>query len=162
MIAGGTGITPMLQIIRAIARDPTDKTTVSLVYANVTETDILLRKELDEAVAASDGRLQVYHVLNKPPAGWTGGEGFVSKEIIADKLGAALEADENKLLMCGPPPMLTAMKSVARFLPPCPSRLSLISSSSFSFRSRGRVHLADLGYPAPRLLSKLDDKVFCF
>lgn len=121
MLAGGTGITPMLQIIRAIARDPTDKTTVSLVYANVTEPDILLRTELDEAVAQSEGRLQVYHVLNKPPAGWTGGEGFVSKDIIADKLGAALEADENKLLMCGPPPMLTAMKSVPAPLIFCPA-----------------------------------------
>lgn len=112
MIAGGTGITPMLQIIRAIARDPEDKTTVSLLYANVTEGDILLRKELDEAVIASEGRLEVYHVLNKPPAGWTQGEGFVSKDLIAEKLAKALDADENKLLMCGPPPMLTAMKLV--------------------------------------------------
>jgi ferredoxin-NADP reductase len=35
MIAGGTGITPMLQVIQAIFRDTSDKTTtMSLLYAN--------------------------------------------------------------------------------------------------------------------------------
>ena len=47
MVAGGTGITPMLQIIRAIQRDPTDTTEVWLIFANQTEEDILLRKELE-------------------------------------------------------------------------------------------------------------------
>jgi cytochrome-b5 reductase len=114
MIAGGTGITPMLQIIRAALKNSEDKTTMSLIYANVTEADILLKKELDEQVAASNGRLQVYHVLNNPPAGWTQGVGFVSKEMIQEHLGKALEDDRSKLLLCGPPPMLTAMKYVSR------------------------------------------------
>ncbi|ORY85061.1 hypothetical protein BCR37DRAFT_386358 [Protomyces lactucae-debilis] len=48
MIAGGTGITPCLQIIRAILENPDDKTKVSLIYANVNEQDIILRDELDE------------------------------------------------------------------------------------------------------------------
>ena len=48
MIAGGTGITPMLQIIRAVFRDPEDTTQLSLLLANQTEDDILLRKELEE------------------------------------------------------------------------------------------------------------------
>lgn len=34
MIAGGTGITPMLQIVSAVLRDPDDKTTLSLLFAN--------------------------------------------------------------------------------------------------------------------------------
>jgi cytochrome-b5 reductase len=46
MIVGGTGITPAYQIIRAICEDPEDNTKVSLVYANHTEEDILLRREL--------------------------------------------------------------------------------------------------------------------
>lgn len=40
MIAGGTGITPMLQIINAALKNPSDKTTLALVYANVEESDI--------------------------------------------------------------------------------------------------------------------------
>ena len=48
MIAGGTGITPMLQIIRAALKNPSDPTKLSLIYANVTSEDILLKKELEE------------------------------------------------------------------------------------------------------------------
>lgn len=40
-IAGGTGITPILQVIRQILKDPDDNTRVSFIYANVTEKDIL-------------------------------------------------------------------------------------------------------------------------
>ncbi|XP_064156236.1 NADH-cytochrome b5 reductase 1-like isoform X4 [Anguilla rostrata] len=34
LIAGGTGITPMLQLVRAIIKNPTDKTCCSLLFAN--------------------------------------------------------------------------------------------------------------------------------
>lgn len=34
MIAGGTGITPMLQVLDAIFRDPNDKTCIKMLYAN--------------------------------------------------------------------------------------------------------------------------------
>ena len=48
MIAGGTGITPMYQVTKALMTDPQEFTTISLVYANLTEDDILIKKELDE------------------------------------------------------------------------------------------------------------------
>eukprot|EP00760_Papus_ankaliazontas_P017165 PhM_4_TR17050/c0_g1_i4/m.94813/K00326/E1.6.2.2; cytochrome-b5 reductase len=44
MVAGGTGITPMLQLARAMLRDPEDTTEISLLFANQTEDDILCRK----------------------------------------------------------------------------------------------------------------------
>ena len=37
MIAGGTGITPMLQVIREILSNPEDKTEISLIFANQSE-----------------------------------------------------------------------------------------------------------------------------
>jgi NAD(P)H-flavin reductase len=40
MIAGGTGLTPMYQIIRSSLQDPKDKTELALIYANVEEDDI--------------------------------------------------------------------------------------------------------------------------
>ena len=52
MIAGGSGITPMKQVSDAILRDKSDGTKVSLLFANQTEGDILLRDELDAAAAA--------------------------------------------------------------------------------------------------------------
>lgn len=53
MVAGGTGITPMYQIIQAVLRDPEDRTEIRLLYANQSEDGILLHQEL-EALAAGD------------------------------------------------------------------------------------------------------------
>ena len=43
LVCGGTGITPMLQVIRQIFSDVGDTTRVSLLYANKTPKDILLK-----------------------------------------------------------------------------------------------------------------------
>jgi cytochrome-b5 reductase len=99
MIAGGTGITPMLQIIRAALKNPQDLTRLSLIYANVNYEDILLKKELDELANKYPSRFRVSYVLNNPPTGWTGGVGFVSKEQIAVHLPAS--HDNIKILLCG-------------------------------------------------------------
>lgn len=82
MIAGGTGITPMLQVAQAIrrGRKTGDKTQVDLIFANVNEEDILLREDLDD-LNKEDG-FNVYYVLNNPPEGWTGGVGFVTADMI--------------------------------------------------------------------------------
>lgn len=129
MIAGGTGITPMLQIVRAAMKNPLDRTKISLIYANVNLEDILLKTELDELAEKYLGRFTVYYVLNNAPEGWKGGVGFVSKAQIEEHMPKTSE--DIKVLLCGPPPMMTAMKK----------------------------HLDELKYPAPRTVSKLADQV---
>lgn len=47
LIAGGSGITPMWQILQSIDANPADKTKVTLIFSNQTEEDILLRKEFE-------------------------------------------------------------------------------------------------------------------
>ena len=101
MVAGGTGITPMLQIIRAILRDPQDKTEVYLLYANQTEEDILLRQELDEL---PKDRVHVWYTLDRPPANWKYSTGFVTEAMCADHLPAPGQGVS--LMVCGPPPMI--------------------------------------------------------
>ncbi|KAJ7293295.1 ferredoxin reductase-like C-terminal NADP-linked domain-containing protein [Mycena rebaudengoi] len=132
MIAGGSGITPMYQIINAVLKNPADRTALSLIYANVNPEDILMKTELDALARAHADRFKLYYVLNNPPAGWTGGVGFVSKDHIHEHLPASTH--DAKILLCGPPPMITAMKK----------------------------HLDELKWPAPRTISKLADKVFLF
>lgn len=60
MMAGGTGITPMYQLIRAITNDHTDRTEVRLIYANRTANDILLQGELCQLEKESDGRVKIW------------------------------------------------------------------------------------------------------
>lgn len=107
MVAGGTGITPMFQVARAILENPQDKTNVNLIYANVTYDDILLKEELDDLAIKFPNRFKVYYVLNQPPEIWDGGVGFVSKEMIETQFPAP--AADIKILRCGPPPMNKAM-----------------------------------------------------
>ncbi|WFD34338.1 cytochrome-b5 reductase [Malassezia cuniculi] len=110
MIAGGTGLTPCLQVVTASLRDPSDKTRFDLIYANVTASEILLMEHLDELAAKHPDRFRVYYVLNQAPAGWKGGVGFVTRDAIEKYLPAA--AENGQILMCGPPPMMDAMKKI--------------------------------------------------
>ncbi|KAI8578489.1 hypothetical protein K450DRAFT_247132 [Umbelopsis ramanniana AG] len=131
MIAGGTGITPMLQIIRAVLRNPNDTTKINLIFANVNDEDILLKKEIDE-LARKHSNFNVHYVLNNAPANWTGGVGFVTPDMIKQYCPAP--AKDIKILLCGPPPMISAMTKAT----------------------------TELGYDKPRAVSKLEDQVFKF
>ncbi|XP_053798086.1 NADH-cytochrome b5 reductase 3-like isoform X2 [Vidua chalybeata] len=104
MIAGGTGITPMLQIIRAIIKDKDDPTTCQLLFANQTEKDILLRSELDEIQAQNPGRFKCWYTLDRAPENWDYSQGFVNQEMIRDHLPPP--QNDVLILMCGPPPMI--------------------------------------------------------
>jgi cytochrome-b5 reductase len=109
MLAGGTGITPMLQVIREVLKHaPQDKTVMNLLYGNVTVQDIILREDLDSLTAKHKDQFTLYHVLNECPEGWTQGKGFITKELIQQHLPAP--ADDIKILLCGPPPMIKAMR----------------------------------------------------
>lgn len=150
MIAGGTGITPMLQIVRAILRGRSkgDKTEINLIFANVDEKDILLKGDIDQ-LEDEDTKFNVYYVLNNPPEGWKGGVGFVTADMIKVKPLQCTRtsfianrrqehfpapAKDIKILICGPPPMVSAMKKATE----------------------------SLGYDKARPVSKLEDMVFCF
>uniref|UniRef100_A0A0G4I2N1 NADH-cytochrome b5 reductase n=1 Tax=Chromera velia CCMP2878 TaxID=1169474 RepID=A0A0G4I2N1_9ALVE len=105
MLAGGTGITPMLQIADAILRDPSDPTTVSLLYANQTEDDILLRSKFEELTQTHPDRFKVWYTLDRPPkSGWKYSTGFITKDMIAEHLPKP--GPDSVVLMCGPPPMI--------------------------------------------------------
>ncbi|CAA20696.1 NADH-dependent reductase for Dph3, Cbr1 [Schizosaccharomyces pombe] len=107
MIAGGTGITPMLQIIRAVLSNFEDPTEITLLYANVSEGDIVLRDEID-ALAKKDPRFTVHYVLNNPPENWKGSVGFVTQELIKAHFPAP--SPETKVLICGPTPMVNSLR----------------------------------------------------
>ncbi|RDA95526.1 hypothetical protein CP533_5436, partial [Ophiocordyceps camponoti-saundersi (nom. inval.)] len=109
LIAGGTGITPMYQLLRTIFSNPNDKTKVTLVFGNVSEEDILLRKELIELENTYPQRFRAFYVLDKAPKGkWSGATGFITKDLLKSVLPEP--KDENvKLFVCGPPGLMKAV-----------------------------------------------------
>ncbi|KAK6472586.1 NADH-cytochrome b5 reductase 2 [Huso huso] len=104
MVAGGTGITPMLQLIRHITADPRDDTKCYLIFANQTEKDILLRAELEEVAEKHPEQFKLWYTLDKPPQGWKYSSGFINADMIKDHMPPP--ADDVLILMCGPPPMI--------------------------------------------------------
>ncbi|KPP56544.1 hypothetical protein Z043_125827, partial [Scleropages formosus] len=62
-------ITPMLQLVRAIMKDPNDKTTCSVLFANQTEKDILLKDELEEIQARYPDCFKLWFTVDRAPSG---------------------------------------------------------------------------------------------
>jgi cytochrome-b5 reductase len=108
LIAGGTGITPMYQVARAIFNNPEDKTKVTLVFANVTEEDILLKKELEHLENTYPQRFRAFYVLDKPSKDWKGSSGYITKELLKTVLPEP-KSENIKVFVCGPPPMYKAI-----------------------------------------------------
>ncbi|KAL6358532.1 hypothetical protein LRP88_08719 [Fusarium phalaenopsidis] len=108
LIAGGTGITPMYQLTRAIFNNPNDKTKVTLVFGNVTEEDILLKKQFDELENTYPQRFRAFYVLDNPPKEWVGNKGYISKELLKTVLPEPKE-ENIKLFVCGPPGLMKAI-----------------------------------------------------
>ena len=106
MVAGGTGITPMLQVIQKLLADPRDTTEIRLLYANNTHDDILLKNMLD-ALALVHPRFKVYYTLSESPEGWNGYTGYVTKEMLAEIMPPP--SDDHLIMVCGPPPMMKAL-----------------------------------------------------
>ena len=96
MIAGGTGITPMIQALHAILDDQQHKEQhVTLIYGSQSSDDILARELLDQWEADYSDKLQVVHVL-----------GHVDMDIL--QRYAPVTA-ETLVLVCGPPPMYESL-----------------------------------------------------
>lgn len=106
MIAGGTGISPMLAVLGSVITTPDDITDVKLLFANVTENDILLKEELDE-YSSSYPFFEVKYALENPPKEWNGYTGRITKEILQKELP---DPDrETKIFICGKPEMKKEM-----------------------------------------------------
>mmetsp|Transcript_13615 Transcript_13615/g.24423 ORF Transcript_13615/g.24423 Transcript_13615/m.24423 type:complete len:325 (-) Transcript_13615:2033-3007(-) len=106
MVAAGTGITPMFQVIKKSLQDKTDNTKLTLLYANISEEDILLHDELKE-LESKNPRLSVHYWVEKPSASWNGRVGRISKDAMAELLPKP--GSGCSVLVCGPPPMVNAI-----------------------------------------------------
>ena len=113
LIAGGTGITPMWQLTRAIFNNPEDKTKVTLVFGNVNEQDIILRKEFEKLEKDYPERFRAFYVLDNPPEGWKQGKGFITKDLLKETIPGPKE-ENVKVFVCGPPGLYKAISGAKK------------------------------------------------
>jgi len=111
LVCGGSGITPILQVLRAILTDPLDgKTKVWVIDVNRHFEDILCRQELERLAAEHQGRFNLHMSLTgKPlPGNWAQSVGHITREMLEKHLPAP---GNNKLVcICGPSSMERSVK----------------------------------------------------
>ncbi len=97
-LAGGSGITPFLAMARAIA-DKTEDFNLTILYGSRNYESILLKDELEEAVANSNGKVKVIHVLSDEEK-----DGFEHGYIDAELIKKYAQ-DDYSVFICGPKAM---------------------------------------------------------
>jgi predicted ferric reductase len=125
LVAGGVGITPMMSMIRTLA-DRGDKRPVVLLYGSKDWESITFREELEALESRLD--LKVIHVLENPPEGWTGEQGYINGEIFERHLPAPYA--EHEYFICGPDVM---MDSIEKALGELEVPISKYHSERYSF-----------------------------
>lgn len=113
MFAGGSGITPMMSIIKSIlVKEP--ESVCSLIYCNRDIDSIIFKDTLEKMQIADEGRLHVIHILDNAPMNWQGYSGLLNHEMLK-KLFERIPnwgIDKTTYLMCGPEGMMKNVESL--------------------------------------------------
>lgn len=109
MICGGTGITPIFQVLRAVMQDQQDPTSCIVLNGNRQEEDILCKPELDTLEASDSNKCKVVHTLSKAPDSWTGRRGRISADILKEY---ACFDNRSMALVCGPEAMEKSVREI--------------------------------------------------
>ena len=109
LVAGGSGVVPLMAMLRHRAASLTDTSArralpARLLYSSRLWSDIIYRAELDR-LAAVDDSLQVTHTITRePPPEWRGFHRRIDRAMLADV--AWPPADRPRIFVCGPTPLV--------------------------------------------------------
>jgi ring-1,2-phenylacetyl-CoA epoxidase subunit PaaE len=101
-IAGGSGITPILSILKTVlAREP--MSTASLIYGNRMLKSTMFKEELEDLKNSYLTRLSLHHVFSDEPTDAPLNMGLMNRDKIADFLGGVVPASGiDHVYICGP------------------------------------------------------------
>jgi len=109
LVAGGSGVVPLMAMIRHRAANHL-KTPTRLLYSSRSQEDIIYRAELERLASAGDG-LTVAHTLTRmQPPGWSGYARRIDSAMLAEV--AWPKAQNPIVYVCGPTPMVESAASL--------------------------------------------------
>jgi ferredoxin-NADP reductase/cytochrome c2 len=118
LIAAGSGITPMMAMLRYMD-DLCLETSVTLLYCVRTSNDIIFHSELEE-LRVRLKNFQYRVLLSQPHPEWSGRRGHVSREFIKDTVKDLASPD---FFVCGPPLFMEASRGILTWLGVKPERI---------------------------------------
>jgi ring-1,2-phenylacetyl-CoA epoxidase subunit PaaE len=103
LFAGGSGITPMMSIIKSVLETEPNSSLV-LFYGSLTESAIIFKKELDALHNGHNDRLSVHYILDKPEEELDSiYMGIMTEEKINELMNQFVELGKsNEYFLCGP------------------------------------------------------------
>jgi ferredoxin-NADP reductase len=106
LVAGGSGIVPLMAILRH--RKATQSAVPTrLLYSSRTYEEVIYREELDQ-LSGSDETLAVYHTLTRTqPADWTGYYRRIDREMLGEVAWPSLQRP--LAYVCGPTPLVESV-----------------------------------------------------
>lgn len=107
LVAAGSGITPMMSILRTID-DLSLPTDVTLIYAVRTPRDVIFERDL----RALERRLAGFRLLvvaSRPDETWTGPTGRISRDLVEANVKDPAAAH---FFLCGPKPFMDAAREI--------------------------------------------------
>ncbi len=111
MLAGGIGITPLVNICK-YCTDKQLNTKITLLYGCRTESDIAFRKELEE-MQRQNSNLKIVFTLNEAGSSWKGAIGVINADMVKREIP---EYKETIFYTCGPPAMVDVMEKLVESL----------------------------------------------
>jgi ferredoxin-NADP reductase len=118
LLAGGSGITPMISMLRYID-DLCLDTKVTLFYSVRTQRDIIFERELERLVQCLPNFHRVI-VVTQPDSGWSGRTGRLTREMITEELA---EINEQAFFLCGPAAFMDHVNGILLSLGADPQRI---------------------------------------
>lgn len=109
MICGGSGVTPIFQVFRAVMQDRDDGTRCVVLNGNRLVEDILCREEIERYRRGNEHKCRVVHTLTQPPEGWEGLKGRIGVGLLEEYASVCGEGD-SMVLICGPEGLEKAVK----------------------------------------------------
>ena len=113
MFAGGSGITPMMSLIKStLTQEP--ESICSLIYCNRDIDSIIFKSEFDKLEITHAGRLHVIHVLDNAPMNWQGYSGLLNREMLTKLFERIPDwgIEKTTYLMCGPEGMMKNVEAL--------------------------------------------------
>jgi len=110
LFAGGSGITPMMSILKSILYVE-KQSYITLIYANKNEDSTIFKKEID-ALAGSNSNLKVVYVFEAPQTAVTDiQKGIITPERTVQLLENFGGVNAEEYFICGPGPMMENVKT---------------------------------------------------